>query len=360
MQIVCRLLFITKEFLLNNKDWKIEAEKLRFEEKYSWSQLASYIKKKYFFDLDTQQVQEKVRAYIRNTPQYKKGKITYEDKRDVKAGSVKDYFQALKNINNAVDELDTKQTNATLQIDDDKPIAVAFWGDWHIGAKGVDYNRLDYDSFLINQTDGLYLIGMGDYKDNANALIHANAVQEGIAQSDMQDLLVKDILCRHDEQLIALIRGCHDDWDKRLSNKDFIQMLCDETDSINLWHGGMVNIKIGNQNYKIGARHKYKWESGLNTTNSQRNFINDWGICDVVCFAHKHFPDLQHTKRMGRDTVYMRSGSYKVYDEFGQKLAGYEGQHGVPCIILYPNKHEIVPFKSLERGIEYLNVLRKE
>jgi hypothetical protein len=62
---------------------------------------------------------------------------------------------------------------------------------------------------------------------------------------------------------------------------------------------------------------------------------------------------------MGLDMVYCRSGSYKVYDEFDEKLAGYEGQHGIPTVILFPDRHEMVPFKSLDRAVEVLGYYRR-
>ena len=80
------------------------------------------------------------------------------------------------------ERLDTKQVKATVEIDDTKPIAIALWGDWHIGAKGVDYKRLDKDTETISTTDGLYWVGMGDYKDNYQSYGHVGAQYEQIMQ----------------------------------------------------------------------------------------------------------------------------------------------------------------------------------
>jgi hypothetical protein len=159
---------------------------------------------------------------------------------------------------------------------------------------------------------------------------------------------------------LALIRGCHDDWDKRSNNIDFVQNLCSKevADCVNLWHGGEINIQLGQEVYKINARHKSAGNSQLNTTNAQRRLLDEKGIADVFAVAHLHYPDLQQIKRHGRDVVYIRSGSYKIYDEYGQKLNGYEGKEGVPLIIYFPDHHETIPFKDLQRGIDYLQFLR--
>lgn len=198
----------------------------------------------------------------------------------------------------------------------------------------------------------------GDYKDNNSSYVTRSSNENSISQG-MQDLLVNKMMEEVKGKCIALIRGCHDDWDKKLSDKDFIEELCKTTDSINLWHGGMLTVNIGYETYKIAARHKYKNESSLNTTNAQRNMMNDFGPVDVVALAHKHFPDLQILDRMGGKVVYIRSGSYKKYDEFGQKIGGYEGKKSVPIEVIFPKEHKVVPFQELEDGITYLKAVRK-
>lgn len=341
------------------EDWKKLAERLKFEEGKSWTEVARAIKP-YFPDLSDQQRWEKVRGVLRRTEAYKKrGKVTFEDAKEPTPEDVDDFYETLKKLNAATLKLEKKQTQTTIHIEDDKPVGIAFWGDWHLGGKGVDYDQFDKDEELIGSTDGLYVVGMGDYKENASALVHQAATQENLVATDMQDKIVmRKFECTADKHLVT-IRGCHDDWDKRNANKDFVQALCDITGAINLWHGGIINLIVNNVEYRIGARHKYKYESSLNTTNSQRNFVNNYGPCDVVAIAHKHFCEVEHTQRMGSNVIYLRSGSYKRYDEYGQKLAGYEGIHGVPVVIFYPDRRFAIPFKRLEDGVAVLQSLRQ-
>jgi hypothetical protein len=291
----------------------------------------------------------------------KKKGIIYEDKKpEPTQEDVLQAYEAFKNLDNMLDRLDTKQTKTVVSIPDNKPIAIAFWGDWHIGARGVDYKAFDDDMKAIIETDGLYFIGMGDYKDNQNALVHASGVTEQIATPGIQDLLVKSFFIELREKAIAIIRGCHDDWDKKTDDKDFVSTLCSEevADSVNLWHGGGITIKLGSQQYKIRARHKYKGESELNTTNSQRRLLDAFGPADVIAVAHKHYPDMQNLDRMEQKVTYFRSGSYKVYDEYGQKIGGYRAKWGVPVIILKPDVKKAIPFEDLYEAIVHLKALR--
>jgi len=332
--------------------WEQEAEKLRFDENKSWVQTAKELKH-YFPDLDVQQIVEKIRAKLRRSDRYKtKGSITFENKKEPTADDIASFYDSMKRQNEAVMKLESKQNKANIRIDSDKPILLSFWGDWHIGAKGVDYQQMDKDSETLKRLNNNYMIGMGDYKDNINAFVIPGAVQEDTTTQDMQDLVVQMKFRETAGKWLAIIRGCHEDWDKKIAGKDFVQSLCDITNSVNLWHGGIINLTVGDVEYRIGARHKYKNESSLNTTNTQRNFINEYGPCDIVATGHKHFCEIQHTARMGEETIYIRSGSYKAYDEFGQKLAGYEGVMGIPSCILYPDKRLIIPFKYLDDAVK--------
>lgn len=340
-------------------DWRDDVKRLR-EEGKSWTETAKIVMRRGYPDMDglgETQVIRRCRHVIAGAAQ--RGNVTFEDKKEITDTDVDAYFNQLKALNAAAMNLEQKQTRANISIADDKPVGIAFWSDWHVGAKGINYEQLDADTELIAQTDGLHVFGLGDYKDNASALVHANSTLETIAPTDMQDMIVQRIFKRTAGRHCITIRGCHDDWDKRNANKDFVQSICDITGAVNLWHGGIVNLSVGDEEYRIGARHKFKFESNLNTTNSQRNFINENGHCDIVAVAHKHYCEIQDTRRMGQETIYLRSGSYKQYDEFGQKLAGYEGIYGVPVVILYPDRHYMMPVQDLRKAVEMLNELRK-
>lgn len=339
--------------------WKDKAVELK-KSGVSWTQLPAELEKIYNTEFTFDQVRNAVRRHKLYGEIVNKGSIEYEDKRpEPTREDIDRLYHSLVSLDDILSATDTKQTRTTFRIDDNKPIGICHWGDWHIFCRGGDFSRFDEDKKTIIETDGLYYIGMGDYKENQLPTVHASGTFEQLATPGVQDLIVKNIIQDTAEKCIALVRGCHDDWDKKMGDKDFISKLCEVAKCVNLWHGGVLTFKFGTQTYKIMARHKYKNESSLNTTNVQRNMMNDFGPCDVFAVAHKHYPDMQVLRRMGQDVVYLRSGSYKNYDEFGQKLAGYEGTHGVPICIYYPNEHKVLPFANLHDGILHLKALRE-
>jgi hypothetical protein len=290
-----------------------------------------------------------------------KGGIEYVDKRPTPtAEDVTNYWDKLKQLNQSITDMDTKQTKTTIRLSGNKPIGIAHWGDWHLGAQGIDYESFERDKADLLSVEGAYFIGMGDYKENQKANLIPSGTHEQIATTDLQDKLVVNFMSELKSKALALVRGCHDSWDKRMNNYDFVEHLCSKevADCVNLWHGGEINIDLGIESYKINARHKSKGNSGLNTTNAQRRLLDEKGIADVFAVAHLHYPDLQQVPRHDRDVCYVRSGSIKQYDEHGQQLNGYEGTEGTPLLIYFPDRHEVLPFKNLQRGLDYLTKLR--
>lgn len=173
----------------------------------------------------------------------------------------------------------------------------------------------------------------------------------------MQDKVVERRMKKTAGNNIALVRGCHDDWDKKTGDKDFIEHLCGITGAVNLWHGGDIYIEVGTQTYHIKVRHKFKFESGLNVENSMRRMYDMQGEFDIAISAHLHFPFFM-TRPLGREQrILGKSGSYKKWDEFGQKLAGYKANRGIPTVLLWPNERRM-HVSYIDDAISFLKALR--
>lgn len=156
------------------------------------------------------------------------------------------------------------------------------------------------------------------------------------------------------------VHNCHDHWDLKENNTDFVSTICERTGAVNLWHGGKLNIHLGTEEYVWQCRHKFKYQSSLNYENAMRRLMEIKGPCDVAAEAHYHEPFVMQRPIMGKNRILIRSGSFKVWDDYGQKLAGYKGIPGIPLVILFPDRHKMIPFFDLEEGIKYLKLLRNE
>ena len=87
--------------------------------------------------------------------------VEYEDKREYTDDDIRGYIDAMIGLQEKQERINTKQTMANIRINDNKPIAVAYRGDWHIGELGVTTSCLKMTSVKYATRKGLYFIGGG-------------------------------------------------------------------------------------------------------------------------------------------------------------------------------------------------------
>jgi hypothetical protein len=336
--------------------WQETAVQLRDEGK-QYPQIAQFLKETYGEIL----LPEAIRAVYRRTKaqqRIQKERITFENMKQTTDDDVEAFIDAMVNLQDVQDSMDTKQVEGTITLDDDKPVGIAFWGDWHDGGKGVNYRLLESDRQTILATEGLYVAGTGDYKDNYISGVHPGAAFGQIIQPGDQDRIVLYYWESMKQKALLVTRGCHDDWDQRMADIDFVGACAAKAGALNFWHGGTLTLKLGSQTYTGHIRHKFKYESSLNTTNAQRRMMEIYGPADFAVLAHLHNPEINERHFMGAYRWFVRSGSYKVWDEFGQKVGGFKGKPGVPVLIFYPNERRIDGYKDLRAGVEALRHAR--
>ena len=303
---------------------------------------------------------KQVNHAINRARKARKGDIEFQDKKSPAVDNeVLNYIEKMKQLKAAAQNLNTRQVKASIRVYSDKPIGVAFWSDWHLGAIGTDYELFQRDQRIIRDTEGLYYFGGGDYTDNYILGTPPAGHYEALIPPGMQCQVALYHAKQTRDKALALVRGCHDDWVKKAGDIDFMEAMCLEAQAVNLWHGGEFTIKLGGQNYLWRIRHKYKYQSSLNLENAMRRINEIQGPCDIAAEAHLHDGYIMERHLMGEYRVMVRGGSYKVWDEYGQKLAGYKGKPSVPVIILFPDKRKMVPVLGLETAIETLKGLRK-
>lgn len=336
-------------------DWVERAAEMRFKNGVSWTQLPPLLVKEFGGQFSFHQVRNRLRRHPDYKEPYQKGNVTYENRRINDDASMEGLKSLLVQAQHVMQDDDVRQTSVTITIDDTKPIGIPFLADWHIGGWGVDHEKLFADVDLIAGFDGLHPIHLGDTKDNYRDI--KGTPQEQLIRPGKQDSVVLSLM-EQLQNMLAVMLGCHDYWDIKDGDKDFISTCAQVSDSVHLWAGGDMFLNLGEQQYHIRARHKYKGESGLNTTNTQRRMTDEMGHADINAVAHKHFWDMQQHIRQGKPTIDLRAGTYKYLDDFGQKLAGYKGMYGIPIVILFPDKKKLVPFTDFMQGLEYLDYLR--
>lgn len=259
----------------------------------------------------------------------------------------------------------TAQTHLTCRrhAQSELPVAVAFWSDWQLGTHGVLMAQLEKDAQAIRDTEGLNVCVMGDLIQNLNRVKHPQSLHECVLPDpNEQEQLARYILDIAKPKIECLVDGNHEMNAKQASGLTLGPRWAKELEVPYLWHGGLVNYHVGAVEYKLGLRHRFRNESSLNTTNVQRNMSYLWPEADVLALGHKHFNDLQMSKRPLRTQVWMRCGTYQKRDDFGMEIGQYSGQWGVPLAICFPDSRCVLPVYGAHfyKGLRMLEFWRNE
>jgi hypothetical protein len=128
--------------------------------------------------------------------------------------------------------------------------------------------------------------------------------------------------------------------------------------------GGLLTVDLNGIKYKIGMQHKSRFNSSLNVTNANKRTLDlRWPSADVVAIAHHHVAAIEHVARWEgedkKDVVLVRTGTYKIGDQWGRSEGFGEGQLGSPAIVLDPKTKHIIPFLHIEDAESYLRAVRR-
>ena len=79
----------------------------------------------------------------------------------------------------------------------------------------------------------------------------------------------------------------------------------------------------------------------------------------MVALAHTHEPHLEQVMRKGELVTYVRSGTYKVRDEWAENM-GWRSGYGVPVVVMFPDERRIVAFhgSQFRQAVDYLRMVR--
>jgi len=328
-------------------------ELMKREPSATYAMYADVLTRKFGREFTKESVRNKLKR-VGNT----KSKIHFIDRKNAEERDPEKLLSVVIKAQKEFQRQDDRQTSVTIEIDDDKPIGICFSGDWHIGGLYTDHEQLKADSAIVEATDGLYNVLMGDYTDNYITRSHPGGAFEQVITPEKQRELCEYFFTKYYQRgNIAVLKGNHDQWSVKETGEDFVKYLARKIGSPYLWYGGEIIIRLGEATYRIHAHHSYRYNSSLNTTNSQRNLFNATHA-DIIALGHIHTNETHAKTVGGKDTVWMRTGSYKITDDYSQWLGGLKGDPRVPMCVLFPDRKKIVDFRDMYDGIEYLAMKR--
>jgi hypothetical protein len=271
------------------------------------------------------------------------------------------YYQIVKEMSSVTLERREREKIIEWEAPVDNYTGIVFIGDLHIGAP-IQYDLLEGDLKLIDRTDGLYAVGMGDYADmfQAQPKLQKAMAENVVPASDDQMELVEYIL-GFNSKWLALLLGNHDGW----AGQRGVQKLAEHLGAEYASEAGCsLKVNVGDVRYVFYLKHQWKGHSNINTSNESRRMWNefpDFDNADVTVLAHYHQPDTHIKEIKGSSVSHLRGGTYKLHDEYSFKV-GYQPAYGPSMVILCPESKEVIPFHGplWRRGVQMLGYLRRE
>jgi hypothetical protein len=278
--------------------------------------------------------------------------------------SRKKTWEAVVGFQNELRKVKIEQPVAHMRIQTNKWIGIAFQGDLHLGNMATDYKQLLNDKELIQNNDNVYLVINGDYCDNYIAGSHTGGAFEALFPPAVQKDLAKDYIESVKDKVLALVAGCHDLWSLKIDDFDLTEYLSKHGNAVYLGSGGDLYLQVGNIEYKIKMRHKYRFNSSDNATHTVKKMFEKEGGFDVGCIAHNHIAAMEESIKEGLDgqhkRIFLRSGSYKTTDRYSSQMGFSGAMAGVPIVLFNPLERQMRGFQDLEEGIDYLKYLNCE
>jgi hypothetical protein len=272
---------------------------------------------------------------------------------------MKKIWDTLKEFQQETRKFETAMQEVEIHIKDNRPIAIAFLADIHIGAISTDHEALERVLNLIGNVDGFYIISCGDTIDNYLPSFHAAGSFEAIIAPELQKRFVEWLYTKIVEKIIAIVQGCHDEASHLTDDFDWTKYLSEKFQCPNLGFGGFINLKLGEQKYRIGAWHRIRrFNSYKNLTHIVKRCLEVFGDFDVGCVAHNHISAIEVEDTTAKTRVYIRPGSFKEADRWARQMGYASTPARVPIVILYPDQKKMVPFQDFEEAIRYLCYLR--
>lgn len=289
-------------------DWREEAERLKFDEGFSWAQVYTALKGN-FPGLTDKQVEEKIRRALRDSKRYHA---------DVPVNK-KDHFYYVF----------------------DSEIHLYIIADVHSGAHG--FNEKEFRKFIaLIEADPLaVVIILGDLIDNATQGSKGCVFSQRIMPQKQIELIIS-LLYPIRDKIIFFCDGNHEERTFRQTGSDPGYTMClglNCLDKYNYVHG-FITIKADGKTYKIYATHNIgKSESKLKT------IARAHPDCDLVIGGHIHqtkvVPVAQQLHNGKVRTTYAVTCAAWLRDESYAISAAYEPVSNVQPVIMFGEKMEI-------------------
>ena len=240
------------------------------------------------------------------------------------------------------------QDFAEIQVLTDKPILVVGMADTHIGSWGTDYELLMRITVELVETAGIYIILLGDLGQYSIKLRSVLEVSDNIVPPELQTGIIASWLDYISPKVLAAT------WDNHGIMRQEAQIgespLKNMLGKRFVYHNGIghIDLKVGEELYKLAVSHKFQGRSYLNPVHSQQRYTRmEGGDREVVMSADTHVPAIGAWFDGPTKKFATNAGTTQLNSGYAKRFFSLFSMPDFPALMFYPTEHRIVPFMSV-------------
>ena len=238
------------------------------------------------------------------------------------------------------------------------PLFIFPIADAHLGHQGVEYDTVgEYIKFLRDYP--VYTILLGDVLDNFSPALIPEGMLSDIVTPDEQAGLARAFFKEFEDKILAVVGGNHDAGTRRKSGFDIHRYLAEDLNIPLLYGGGVVNLTVDDEPYKIRAYHAInRFNSSFNATHAGKRALELDGDADIIMSGHTHRGAVEKTTHRNHSKpVIVSCGTFKTEDDF-QKNIGRIIPTDIfyPILALFPNRHNVEAVENLDTAKEMIEM----
>jgi transcriptional regulator len=318
----------------------------------TWRQIASRLKKSRTIDSIRSIYKRAKRDYRASnlrveTADEAVSKIIHTQKKHPDTLTSDEWLDVFDEAGAVRERVSINELSTTKKIKTDKPIAVCFTSDWHLGSAATDYEALRADLKIIETDPRIFGCVGGDACDNfMPSFKDAEAAVHQLQPPQYQRLAFEAMLTPIKHKVIAVVTGNHDLFDTKQTGTDVLYYIFRDMPFSVLPHGGLVTLTVGAIEYKIVWKHQYRYNSSINLFNAHHRLVDQLlPTADIAVLEHEHNPGIESLEKFEfsdrRTVVNIRTGTYKGADSYSMKR--YKaGRPGPQTVILWPDRKKIL------------------
>lgn len=253
------------------------------------------------------------------------------------------------------EKVEGEKRHVEISINTDKPVAIAFLSDLHVGNAGIDYELLKQTGEIIKEHPLAYCITGGDITDS----LFFDYGEEILNMQEQYVYMNKLLSWIGADNILAGIVGNHESWARKSGITNYIEFTNDLQRPL-LRGVSFVDLTIGKIPYRLMMAHRFRGESMYNPTHQENRANRELQGADIIMAAHTHKPgeSIIYQPEYGggaRKVTLVNGKTFKKLDAYG-KDQGYVpitgGQLGCNWIILNHDKKMIRIASSNEEMVE--------